>query len=483
MIRQFNRTLFSWAVIGVVIGLIGVGMIHSDLSVEFLLYSSCVLGVLYCIRRMRTSKLGLFEFDVLFALALILYSFSYPISTSIRGRGTELSISAILAVSIGLLAFGLGAFAARVLSSNRRVIIREKNRPSAEWVHAGLLLFLCGLASYFLTFNVTGGMLRYFSLGYAERYLRVRDLGFITIWQGLATVGTVMLSYGYMSIRNYRDRRALLILALTIVCALIVILIELLSGKRRAILSMCIALLAVYCMKGGKLRRLFVLTGLPIAWVSISSFGYLRGLVQGSFIDDVGNMLSLLANAFSWSWLDPGRMEFGVAFSILEKLISTVPSIYDFWLGRSYLNALTLQIPSVFFPSGRPPSPTEWYASTFFPSVYNEGGGFGFFVVAEGYLNFGFLGIFVELFLVGYIGTRLEQQLLRTPVGELLYALFLPATVSFIRDSLGAFIKEFLIGKALPVIIVMGLLEIVSHVAVFRNAKGRCIQSDDLLQT
>jgi len=51
------------------------------------------------------------------------------------------------------------------------------------------------------------------------------------------------------------------------------------------------------------------------------------------------------------------------------------------------------------------------------PELWVKGGGMGFFTVAEGWLNFGYLGVFVQLFVLGLV-VRLLHELRKQGAGN-----------------------------------------------------------------
>jgi oligosaccharide repeat unit polymerase len=65
-------------------------------------------------------------------------------------------------------------------------------------------------------------------------------------------------------------------------------------------------------------------------------------------------------------------------------------------------------IPRAFFPD-RPLPLGELFVETFYPGVRDEGGGYGFFILQEGYWSFGIVGVFAFMFLYGWCTNKIYQ--------------------------------------------------------------------------
>ncbi|MCR4403015.1 MAG: oligosaccharide repeat unit polymerase [Firmicutes bacterium] len=405
---------------------------------------TCIaVTAVFSVRQALISRLGPLDVKAFFPVGLCLYSFSYPLSLARQGRWSELSYYTAFVAAIGLLACLAGC--ACVRSARAEIPKRSGSRQKYQLLlYAGVLMSLLGIASYFVVFSEAGGGFAYFQMPYSERYLVERGLGFVTLWRGLTLPGVALI---FCSSANSRSPRSRVLLSILVIAC--VFFLELLSARRRLFLSLLLSSVAAYYIFVYRFNWRRLTFVLPVLWVGIASFGYIRGLLGGRFLGSVE--LDMVVRSFSWSWLDPGRMEFGYAFRILDDVIEHVPQDYPFWLGRSYIEILFQQIPLKVLGNVRPLSPTEWYVSTLYPDVYARGGGYAFFTVAEGYLNFGLIGVVLHMFVLGLLLGFARRYLLRSELGAVIYCLFLPSLVSLIRGSLSGFVKECLIGKVLPV--------------------------------
>ena len=95
---------------------------------------------------------------------------------------------------------------------------------------------------------------------------------------------------------------------------------------------------------------------------------------------------------------------------------------------------------------------------TFYPGVYESGGGFGFSVVAEGYWEVGLAGCLFYGFMTGLVSEKIFQMLRRkgSDVYIFLYALiFSRFVISLNRSGLIAALKSSLIIAVILLIIIL----------------------------
>ena len=91
--------------------------------------------------------------------------------------------------------------------------------------------------------------------------------------------------------------------------------------------------------------------------------------------------------------------------------IQFVPSDHAYEFGASYAYAVLSLVPNLFW-SVHPAaehSPSKWLVNTAEPATARAGGGLGYSVIAEAYLNFGFLGAGVPMGLLGWGIGRLSR--------------------------------------------------------------------------
>ena len=133
-------------------------------------------------------------------------------------------------------------------------------------------------------------------------------------------------------------------------------------------------------------------------------------------------------------------------------------------LGWLFLKQLLAFTPRVIW-DGRPPFASEEFVQTFYPGVFEMGGGLGFSLVAEGYWDFGLFGCILYGFLVGIFGEKMYQifmQLKNRDIYIFLYAtIFLRFVILINRSGFISSIKGALI-TAIPILIIIFLYKIYS---------------------
>lgn len=124
--------------------------------------------------------------------------------------------------------------------------------------------------------------------------------------------------------------------------------------------------------------------------------------------------------------------EFASAGRNLDYLLSkNIEPLY----GDTYVWAV-MRYFDFLFPDAM--SATQWYNSIL-RNDFGDGGtsGWGFSLVAEAYLNFGSVGIFVVFFLIGLLTAALYRGARRSAFGFLFYLLFVPTLIYVLRADVG----------------------------------------------
>ena len=139
-------------------------------------------------------------------------------------------------------------------------------------------------------------------------------------------------------------------------------------------------------------------------------------------------------------------------------------------LGLLFIKQLLAFTPRVFW-EGRPPFASEEFVQTFYPGLFEMGGGLGFSLVAEGYWDFGLLGCILYGFLVGVLGEKMYQLFLQVKHREIFIFLYAIVFLRFIllinRSGLISSVKGVLIA-AIPILIVIFLYKIYTSLIIKR---------------
>jgi oligosaccharide repeat unit polymerase len=325
-------------------------------------------------------------------------------------------------------------FSMNIVPSSAEIFYYEQSIPKSMYViNLGIIGFLCGFefmaikrpkADYVCCISIPSFSWKIFGLG-------VILLGLIMHLLGLVMLGFDTISiYGYEAIQNsfrYANYLTVLILSFSVPamgigitiyaissalrdgklnssslglgliasCFIIVIL----EGDRGPIVSFGIVLLIIrhFFIKPVKIRVLLIL-----ALAAVFLFAFL-GVVR-TVVFSPDKMLAEYQQKRSEgmvTWYSP-FVEMGGSFLVVNITTQDVPSVEPYWMGASWKDAVIHVIPFLqgyLMNLGLARwSPSQWITTTYFGP---ESAGRAFTVAAEGYLNLGYIGVFVETFMVG----------------------------------------------------------------------------------
>src|SRR5262249_15673015 len=101
--------------------------------------------------------------------------------------------------------------------------------------------------------------------------------------------------------------------------------------------------------------------------------------------------------------------EIGGSMMVTSYVITLVPTTRPYDWGHSYWVTSTTLMPNLCWdehPALPKGSPSFWLSWTIDPYTAHQGGGLGFSFIAEAYLNFGFWGVPIVLFIGGLVYAR-----------------------------------------------------------------------------
>ncbi|MGE9213554.1 O-antigen polymerase [Exiguobacterium aurantiacum] len=183
---------------------------------------------------------------------------------------------------------------------------------------------------------------------------------------------------------------------------------------------------------------------------------YLLGLLSiGAFIiliDFKNLVFNILNNSSVFSLNIKIPEEFFVSFSITKDIIEKLESnSIEYLYGMSYLETLlTTLIPFV-----QVDALSTWYVKTYYPSIYNSGGGLAFSSVAESVLNFGIVGILIYFILIGYVFKSVAIKKDNSDLFLLFYSLLIPMTYKLFRSEFYSLIKTPVWFWIMPLLLIL----------------------------
>ncbi len=146
--------------------------------------------------------------------------------------------------------------------------------------------------------------------------------------------------------------------------------------------------------------------------------------------------------------------EFRNTTGTLLSYIKNNQSLTDFKFLGVYITELIIWIPTFIFPN-RPLPLAEQYMLDFFP-LAPKGTGHGWFILTDGYMAFGIIGIAIEMFIYGKLMGIVYRKFFEgknNAVLSFLYAYFLLYVFYSVRSSMMLTIKNYII-NVLPVILI-----------------------------
>ena len=142
--------------------------------------------------------------------------------------------------------------------------------------------------------------------------------------------------------------------------------------------------------------------------------------------------------------------EFVAGSENLQTVIQNPPRHY-YWGETLWWDVKQALLPGFLLPSGTGPAPALRFNEEFFPDVVAQGGGQGFTLVGEGYMNFGAAGVVLWFVLLGGFVGYLYRQSARNLVWHTMYIVTMPLVVYVTRADFSNLLAQFGKHVALPV--------------------------------
>jgi len=269
------------------------------------------------------------------------------------------------------------------------------------WFLAGIFLMVLALAihfGYILKVGVGEFLLRgYYVSSFMNRYVSNVRLWVLQPQIFAVGFGVYMVSVALTHNKLFYGKLGLSLFSIYMFLLII-------EGARTPLIIVGVILLLVrhYLIKPVKLKWLITLGVL-----SMVLFGAI-GVVRGVTAFDISKMISELQYARKTGqthWYDP-VVEMGGSVRTVNLATTLVPEKEPYWYGRSYVQSVTHIVPYLQGLLGRylGASPSMWLTWTLFG---RGAAGTGFSIAAEGYINFGLIGVFFHMFFLGVLLRRI----------------------------------------------------------------------------
>ena len=210
-------------------------------------------------------------------------------------------------------------------------------------------------------------------------------------------------------------------------------------GERDLIARLVLTALILYSSTIRQIRPLMLVSLTLAGAVAITSAGEFRSYfldgrgVQSGVYDRLNTRSSgkaMIAAALGG--------EFRTAGENLAQLVQHVPSDYPYRFGLGTLGD-SMDAISVGVITDRAAHETRnlasWFSQTFYPALYRRGGGAGFTLVGQGWIDGGWIGVIVLMWLVGRASRWLLLLSSTSLIGFAFYLNLIPIAVYAIRQT------------------------------------------------
>jgi hypothetical protein len=270
------------------------------------------------------------------------------------------------------------------------------HRPRAmlyiDWATIGVAALGLGLVAIWIS---TIGLGRLFSLSYADTFLEEDGKGILTSGWYLVQLAIV---YCFLRLASLRKARmpAPRVLSFSGWFFLASFLINTVIGRRGPVIWAVLSVALALHTYGIQIRRLWLALGMVcvvIYGIAIEGARFQQGSGLDSQVSSAVARLENLDNP-----LRIGELE--VIYNNLVDIVNERPPIIAY-PGESWVNAFLILVPKPLW-SERPFGLAQRYVWWMAPSYARSGGGFAMNAAAEGFLNLGLLGTFIE---IGFISS------------------------------------------------------------------------------
>lgn len=235
------------------------------------------------------------------------------------------------------------------------------------------------------------------------------------------------------------------------------ILILFVAGERDLFLRAIIGMVfLIHCLYKKIKKKTLLLLGL----IGIISIPILSNLKNFAFdVKEFSFGDSIISEIFGGEFMSASR---NLTFLIAK------PDLWNFFRGETLI--WDIQVATM----GDAISPGAWFNQTFFPNLVARGGGNGFTLVGEGYMNFGVIGVIIAFFVLGLFLKYLYINAYKNLILLIVYVATIPIVIYAIRGDFATIITHFLKHILIPLVIVYIVKIIISKKRVRKKFSKKC---------
>jgi len=295
-------------------------------------------------------------------------------------------------------------------------------------------------------------------LSYAERALPLRLEHMASATSGLSEFFLVILPVTLVlcTATLLMIRSRMLWIKLTGAAVLTAyILTNTLAGWRGVVISAAAIPLVFYHYR---VKRI---SGTKAAIVIVLVYLFINGLSVVRFTSDPKQMWDAMRDEITYHGFEFAKLkssgELLVGTNLMRLISGLEDGETDFTYGSSVVTELLVFVPRAFYPN-RPLPLSEKFVNVFYPHVYSSGGGYGFFILQEGYWSFGIVGVLIFMFIYGFSVQMVYQWFSKNMhhdcVGLLYSGIYVPLVLTAVRTGIIGTYKMALM-NVFPIMVIM----------------------------
>lgn len=368
---------------------------------QFVFYTVLIVHICF---RLSKSRDNILSPEMFFLLFYTLFHLGYitlfslglvPLSSYIFFYEASIP-KAMYVTNLGLIGFLIGWEIMGCRGGSQRLLGRTVPRAAWEVFGAGLLLFSIVIHFVGLTLLGWGTILNY---GYdaiqnLEKYTTYSVALLLQYSNPLMVIGMILAVLASV-FRHQKMFHSKIVLLATIFCFFIMVM----EGERGTIVKLAVPLLLIRHFFVKRIKYRYLLVFLLTGFFLFAFMGMVRTIVfrPQKMMEEYRYQKSTEESGWKYSFVSMGS-----SFLIVDIVTHDIPSRESYWYGASWRSAVLHMVPFLQGFLARlgyaERSPSQWITSTYFgPGA----AGRAFTVAAEGYLNFGFVGVLLETAFIG----------------------------------------------------------------------------------
>jgi oligosaccharide repeat unit polymerase len=214
------------------------------------------------------------------------------------------------------------------------------------------------------------------------------------------------------------------------------------KGARSPLIALCVGVGWCYSQRIKRIQPIMALAAAVVALMVLPMIKEFRHTKQISESSTLGPR-KLMAQAF---------FEMGSSASVMGYTLDLIPATESYAYGITYLDAFLQAIPNLGITPGKSfvlyglgkeyahgtrISPSSWITEQLNPIWFDNGGGYGFAMVAEFYYNFGMPAVLIGMTGCGFLMARVRNASRRSDLWLVGSALLFAAMVAWVREVVG----------------------------------------------